>query len=170
MAVKMFVLLALLLALVQVTTAFNAYSSASSVRARGNIDMKKVLIVGGTRFSGLYLWKELHDRGHEVTLYNRGKSALQKLPRETDAAFEARKSAARFIKGDRQVAAEMQEKLGKEKFDVVYDMNGREAADTAPLADIFNGKVRVQRLQPHVVLRLTPTPNPCLRRWTTSST
>ena len=23
---------------------------------------KKVLIIGGTRFSGLYLWKELHDR------------------------------------------------------------------------------------------------------------
>ena len=35
----------------------------------------------------------------------------------------------------------MQEKLKDQKFDVIYDMNGREAADTAPLADMFNGKV-----------------------------
>ena len=108
--------------------------------ARSFMDMKKVLIVGGTRFSGLYLWKELYDRGHEITLYNRGKYALKKVPKETEADFEKRKAAARFIKGDRQVAAELQEKLGNEKFDVIYDMNGREATDTAPLADIFNGK------------------------------
>ena len=35
----------------------------------------------------------------------------------------------------------MQDKLKDQKFDVIYDMNGREAADTAPLADMFNGKV-----------------------------
>jgi nucleoside-diphosphate-sugar epimerase len=31
--------------------------------------------------------------------------------------------------------------LKNEKFDVIYDMNGREVGDTAPLADLFNGKV-----------------------------
>lgn len=36
---------------------------------------------------------------------------------------------------------DMQDKLKDQKFDVIYDMNGREAADTAPLADMFNGKV-----------------------------
>lgn len=35
----------------------------------------------------------------------------------------------------------MKTKLSGESFDVVYDMNGREASDTAPLADLFNGKV-----------------------------
>lgn len=102
---------------------------------------KSCLIVGGTRFSGLYLWKELVDRGHQVTLYNRGKTALKKLPRETDEAFEDRKSKTNFISGNRQEPAELKEKLSSQKFDVVYDMNGREATDTAPLADIFNGKV-----------------------------
>lgn len=27
---------------------------------------KRVLVIGGTRFSGLYLTRELHARGHEV--------------------------------------------------------------------------------------------------------
>lgn len=35
----------------------------------------------------------------------------------------------------------MKEKLGSQNFDVIYDMNGRESGDTAPLADMFNGKV-----------------------------
>ena len=121
--------------------AFDGGLSSRKYATRSFVDMKKVLIVGGTRFSGLYLWKELFDRGHDLTLYNRGKYALKKVPKETDADFETRKAATRFIKGDRLVAAELQEKLGNEKFDVVYDMNGREASDTAPLADIFNGKV-----------------------------
>ena len=38
-------------------------------------------------------------------------------------------------------AKELKEKLGGETFDVIYDMNGRESSDTAPLADLFNGKV-----------------------------
>lgn len=32
-------------------------------------EKKRVLIIGGTRFSGLYLWKELHDR---VCIYMAG--------------------------------------------------------------------------------------------------
>lgn len=106
-----------------------------------SVGSKKVLIVGGTRFSGLYLWKELHERGHQVTLYNRGKTALQKIPTETEEAFATRVKDTKFVKGNRQVAAELQEKLGSESFDVIYDMNGREAADTKPLADMYNGKV-----------------------------
>lgn len=98
---------------------------------------KKILIVGGTRFSGLYLWEELHNRGHEITLFNRGKTALKKLPGESDAAFEKRKSETQFVKGDRKNHAEMSEKLGSLKFDVVYDMGGREESDTASLVDMF---------------------------------
>jgi nucleoside-diphosphate-sugar epimerase len=101
---------------------------------------KNVLIVGGTRFSGLYLWEELHNRGHSVTLYNRGKTALKKIPGETDAQFEARKADTNFVKGDRKDTADMKSKLGGLKFDVVYDMGGREAADTEPLVDLFGSK------------------------------
>ena len=65
-----------------------------------NVAPKKVLLVGGTRFSGLYLWKELQDRGHDVTLFNRGKTALRKTPRETEEEFEVRKAKTTFIAGD----------------------------------------------------------------------
>lgn len=109
-----------------------------SSQAVGN---KNVLIVGGTRFSGLYLWKELHERGHQVTLYNRGKTPLKKLACETDEVFSERKLNTKYIYGDRKNGDEMKQKLGSETFDVIYDMNGREVTDTAPLADLFNGKV-----------------------------
>lgn len=60
---------------------------------------------------------------------------------------------------------ELKEKLGGESFDVIYDMNGRESSDTAPLADLFNGKVehfvymssagvyKKSPLMPHVEVR-----------------
>lgn len=98
---------------------------------------KKVLIVGGTRFSGLYLWKELHERGHEVTLFNRGKTALKSIPGEDASVFAKRSQETNFVKGDRKDVAGMKEKLGSLKFDVVYDMGGREADDTVPLVDMF---------------------------------
>jgi nucleoside-diphosphate-sugar epimerase len=44
------------------------------------------------------------------------------------------------INGDRTKPEDLQ-KLASHKFDVIYDMNGREATDTAPLADMFNGKI-----------------------------
>ena len=105
------------------------------------LNMKDVLIVGGTRFSGLYLWEELHSRGHSVTLYNRGKTALKKIPSESDEAFEKRKAATKYVKGDRKDLADMKAKLGGLKFDVVYDLGGREAGDTEPLIELFGNKV-----------------------------
>jgi nucleoside-diphosphate-sugar epimerase len=109
------------------------------------ITPKKVLIIGGTRFAGLWLWKELLDRGHQVTLFNRGKTALAPLPRESEEQFNKRKSSTRYIAGDRTNPDSIKEKLGNEQFDVVYDMNGREAVDTMPVADLFNGKVECLR-------------------------
>lgn len=118
-----------------VLAALVAMASAASVRPR------KVLVIGGTRFSGLWLWRELLQRGHEVTLFNRGKTAKVPIPRESEAEFERRVASTRYIAGDRTDAASIKEKLGGERFDVVYDMNGREAVDTIPVADLFNGKV-----------------------------
>lgn len=40
---------------------------SSSLRMMAAAEGKqRVLVIGGTRFSGLYLTKELHSRGHEV--------------------------------------------------------------------------------------------------------
>jgi len=36
--------------------------ATNAMQLRMSIAPKKVLIIGGTRFSGLYLWKELYDR------------------------------------------------------------------------------------------------------------
>jgi len=124
-------------------TGFNA-QMRSSFGARMALDMvasKDVLIIGDSRFSGAYLWKELYDRGHKVTIFNQGKTVLKPLRGESDNDFEARKAAAKFIAGDRKDAVDMTSKLSGESFNVVYDMTGRTVEDTAPVADLFNGKV-----------------------------
>jgi hypothetical protein len=40
-------------------------------------------------------------QGYSVTLFNRGKTALAKVPGETEATFQHRLSEAQFISGDR---------------------------------------------------------------------
>ena len=126
-----------------------SFRSPSSIMSRNKnrnnilemVDSKKVLLIGGTRFSGLYLWKELLDRGHDVTLYNRGKTEIPRIRGEDDATFENRKSKTNYIAGDRKNPEDIKNKLGSCSFDVIYDMNGRTVEDTAPLADLFNGKI-----------------------------
>lgn len=39
---------------------------AATATMSADVGKKRVLVIGGTRFSGLYLTKELHSRGHEV--------------------------------------------------------------------------------------------------------
>lgn len=153
-AVRLLLVLALLAAVCEcfVPTTATSASAALAYARRHQLQMsssvapaskKKVLIVGGTRFSGLYLWKELHERGHEVTLFNRGKTALKAIPGEDASVFAKRSQETNFVKGDRKDVAGMKEKLGSLKFDVVYDMGGREADDTVPLVDMF-GKTAEQ--------------------------
>ncbi|KAA8491938.1 Chloroplast stem-loop binding protein of 41 kDa b, chloroplastic [Porphyridium purpureum] len=108
-------------------------------------DKKRVLVIGGTRFSGLYLTKVLADAGHEVVLFNRGSKPVGDkslmVPGETQAQFEARNKNTSVIVGDRTDAAQMTELLKGETFDAIFDNNGRELADSKPLIDLFNGKI-----------------------------
>jgi len=76
-----------------------------------------------------------------VTLFNRGKTALKKIPGESDADFDKRCKDTTFIKGNRQEIDDMKSKLGGQKYDVVYDLGGREAVDTIPLIEMFGKKV-----------------------------
>ena len=89
----------------------------------------RILIMGGTRFIGVYLTKILVEKGHEVVLFNRGNKP---------APVEGIKQ----IHGDRTDANQIQEKLGKEQFDAIFDNNGRELSDTKPLADLFKDQVK----------------------------
>ncbi len=87
----------------------------------------RILMMGGTRFIGVYLTKVLVEQGHEVVLFNRGNHPAPEK--------------ATQIPGDRQDAAQLK-KLSGESFDAIFDNNGRELSDTQPLVEIFNGKVK----------------------------
>jgi nucleoside-diphosphate-sugar epimerase len=89
----------------------------------------RILIVGGTRFIGVYLTKILAERGHEVVLFNRGNKPVP-VP------------GIKQINGDRSDASQLKEKLASENFDAVFDNNGRKLSDTKPLAEIFKDKVQ----------------------------
>jgi len=90
----------------------------------------RILIMGGTRFIGVYLTQLLVEQGHEVILFNRGNRPAPSLPRVGQ------------ITGDRTDATQLKEKLSQEKFDVIFDNNGRELTDTQPLAEIFQERVQ----------------------------
>ncbi len=88
-----------------------------------------ILIMGGTRFIGVYLTKELVKQGHEVVLFNRGNK-----PAPIDGIKQ--------IHGDRKDSNQLQEKLVSFSFDAVFDNNARELSDTQPLVEIFKNKVK----------------------------
>ena len=89
----------------------------------------RILIMGGTRFIGVYLTKILVEQGHEVVLFNRGNK-----PAPVEGVQQ--------ITGDRKDADQLKEKLSGETFDAVFDNNGRELSDTQPLVDIFKDQVK----------------------------
>lgn len=89
----------------------------------------RILIMGGTRFIGVYLTKLLAEIGHEVVLFNRGNKPAP-VP------------GVQVICGDRTDPSQIQEKLSAENFDVIFDNNGRQLSDTKPLVDLFKNKIK----------------------------
>ncbi|KAK4273378.1 hypothetical protein QN277_021794 [Acacia crassicarpa] len=97
---------------------------------------KKILIMGGTRFIGVFLSRLLIKEGHQVTLFTRGKAPIaQQLPGESDSDFADFSSKILHLKGDRQDFEFVKSSLSAEGFDVVYDINGREANEVEPIID-----------------------------------
>ncbi|MFH7025321.1 MAG: NAD-dependent epimerase/dehydratase family protein [Heteroscytonema crispum UTEX LB 1556] len=88
----------------------------------------RILIMGGTRFIGVYLTQLLLEEGHSVTLFNRGN---RPFPQGVEQ-----------IIGDRTDATQLKEKLSLRNFDVIFDNNGRELTDTQPLAEIFQDRIQ----------------------------
>ncbi|MEM9214244.1 MAG: NAD-dependent epimerase/dehydratase family protein [Cyanobacteria bacterium P01_F01_bin.150] len=89
----------------------------------------RILVMGGTRFIGVYLVKKLVDLGHEVVLFNRGNkpSPVEELEQ---------------IHGDRTDPNQLKEKLSGQSFDAIFDNNGRKLGDTQPLVDLFKDTVK----------------------------
>jgi nucleoside-diphosphate-sugar epimerase len=88
----------------------------------------RILMMGGTRFVGVYLTQVLREQGHEVVLFNRGKRPAP--------------AGVTVIQGDRTDPLQLKEKLSPESFDAIFDNNGRELSDTQPLVEIFKGKIQ----------------------------
>jgi len=86
----------------------------------------RLLVMGGTRFVGVYLVNRLVDLGHEVVLFNRGNAT-------------APRSELQQIHGDRKDAAAVKSALAGERFDAVFDNNGRSLSDTQTLVEALGG-------------------------------
>eukprot|EP00199_Chlamydomonas_sp_CCMP681_P001772 CAMPEP_0119101704 /NCGR_PEP_ID=MMETSP1180-20130426/681_1 /TAXON_ID=3052 ORGANISM="Chlamydomonas cf sp, Strain CCMP681" /NCGR_SAMPLE_ID=MMETSP1180 /ASSEMBLY_ACC=CAM_ASM_000741 /LENGTH=359 /DNA_ID=CAMNT_0007085867 /DNA_START=75 /DNA_END=1154 /DNA_ORIENTATION=+ len=112
-----------------------ARRTAVQVRC-SSTEPKKILMMGGTRFIGLYLARQLIDQGHDVTLFTRGKKAVtSQIPDDTPASFEKFSKTVKHIAGDRMDFDALKKSIGKEGFQVVYDINGREAVESAAVLE-----------------------------------
>ncbi|MET1015124.1 MAG: NAD-dependent epimerase/dehydratase family protein [Paenisporosarcina sp.] len=80
----------------------------------------KILVIGGTSFIGRHLVEESIKKGHEVVLFNRGKT--------NPGVFEG----VRHIQGDRRKDAHL---LENEKWDAVLDTCGYTPNDLSPILD-----------------------------------
>ncbi|KAG1664407.1 hypothetical protein FOA52_009729 [Chlamydomonas sp. UWO 241] len=110
--------------------------SKVSRRTTVSVQAKKVLMMGGTRFIGLYLARQLVQEGHEVTLFTRGKKEVASMiPDDTPESFENFKKSIHHMKGDRMEFDMVTERLKKEKFEAVYDINGRESIEARPVLE-----------------------------------
>ena len=89
----------------------------------------RVLVIGGTRFIGVYLTKLLIENGHDVTLLNRGN-------------HPAPVEGVKTIVCDRTDSTALTEALTGQTFDAIFDNNGRELAHTQALADLFKDKLK----------------------------
>lgn len=88
----------------------------------------KVLVVGGSRFNGYHLVRELVGGGHDVTVLNRG---------VTPVTFPAE---VRRIYADRKDHARLKEALGKEDFDCVQDISAYTPDDVQSMVEILDGR------------------------------
>ena len=88
----------------------------------------KVLVMGGTRFNGLALVRELVRHGHDVTIFNRGRTEAA-LPR-----------GVRRLYGDRTDHDGMREVFAGEEFDCIQDISAYTPADVESMVDIFRGR------------------------------
>jgi nucleoside-diphosphate-sugar epimerase len=88
----------------------------------------KVLVMGGTRFNGLALVRELVRGGHQVTVLNRGRSAAP-LP-----------AVVRRLVADRSDHTELRQALGAEEFDCVHDVSAYHPDDVEVMIDLLDGR------------------------------
>lgn len=85
--------------------------------------MKKILIIGGTRFLGPRIIKNLYKESNEITVFNRGNNYNILLPKKII-----------HIKGDRRDPSTMKI-LSQKKYDLIYDLCCFNKTDATNLLD-----------------------------------
>ncbi len=102
--------------------------------ARDGLSMK-ILIFGGTRFSGLYLVRRLLSIGHEVSLVHRNRA-------RTTMDNSVLSSVQEHFIVDRKDHKALEDKLTQKEYDVVFDLCGYEPEDVEASARLFNYGIR----------------------------
>ena len=85
----------------------------------------KILVLGGTSFVGRYLVEAAEKNGHEVVLFNRGKTNSEVFKH------------LRHIQGDRRQDAHL---VGEEEWDAVFDTCAYSPQDLQPMLDVLKNK------------------------------
>ena len=109
-----------------------------------------VLVIGGTRFFGYTVVQRLIEKGHSVTLFNRGQT-----PDDFGDTVER-------LHGDRNDHARFIDLVKKRRFDAVIDMIAFRAEDTEAAVNALGGKtghfVHISTGAVYLVTRDYPTP------------
>ncbi len=102
-------------------------TSASSLFAKKTVKPLRILILGGTGFTGPYQVKYALSRGHKVTTFNRGKTHPGELPNEVEQLI-----------GDRNGQLDA---LKNRKWDVVIDNPTSVPVWVRDVAQVLKGNV-----------------------------
>jgi nucleoside-diphosphate-sugar epimerase len=89
----------------------------------------KILVIGGNRYFGKSLVQRLLNKGHQVTLLNRGN-------RQDDFGAQVKR-----IHCDRRDEEALARELHQESFDLVYDQVCYDLLEASAACEVFNGRV-----------------------------
>ena len=84
---------------VKVSSAATAAMSIQNMFAQEKVKPLRILILGGTGFTGPFQVKYALSRGHKVTVFNRGKTHPGELPKEVEQLTGDRNGQLEALKG-----------------------------------------------------------------------
>ena len=100
------------------------------INGRGKVGVLRVLVLGGNRYIGLSLVRELAGQGFDVTVAN---SHVVNLPHGVDRVHVDRRDPTALVDALAPHAR---------SFDVVFDNTAYQVADLEPLVELFDGHIR----------------------------
>ncbi|NHJ85816.1 MAG: NAD-dependent epimerase/dehydratase family protein [Asgard group archaeon] len=101
----------------------------------------KVLVIGGSRFSGRYTVKQLLKDNHDVTVLNRGKSEIITTPFYVSETLEYPKGV-KIIHADRTKQDEFSNALKNNDFEIIIDTCAFNEKDIQSVIDIATDKLQ----------------------------